>query len=127
MWDEVKKLTGKEKSNEHHFKNFTCTQLNEHYAAVSFDEGSRVLYKKSTCSQHVDFVTKFSVFRALDTLKKTSAGLDGIPHWFLQIAAPWISKPIAHLFNLSIEHSYVHTTWKNSIITPVKKLANLQN
>ena len=57
----------------------------------------------------------------LDGLKPTSAGLDGLPHWFLRVAAPFIYSPITYLFNRSISYSYVPRQWKSSIITPVQK------
>ena len=60
----------------------------------------------------------------LDSIKPTSAGLDGIPHWFLRVAAPFIFKPIAFLFNQSMSYSYVPTQWKSSIITPAPKTSN---
>ena len=36
-------------------------------------------------------------------------------------AAPFVSKPIAHLFNHSIASSYVPKQWKSNIITPAPK------
>ena len=57
----------------------------------------------------------------LDGLAATSSGTDGMPHWFIRIAAPSICSPITHLFNLSLTTSIVPTQWKTSAITPVPK------
>jgi len=38
----------------------------------------------------------------LDQIKYTSPGLDNLLHWFLQLAAPSLSLPLSHLFNLSL-------------------------
>ena len=54
-------------------------------------------------------------------LKATPAGLDGIPHWFLRIAAPFLCKPVAFLCNQSTSFSFIHKQWKLNIITPVPK------
>ena len=55
----------------------------------------------------------------LDQIKHTSAGLDNLPHWFLQMAASSFSLPLCHLFNFSLKQSIVPTQWKTSNITPV--------
>ena len=55
-------------------------------------------------------------------LAATSSGTHGMPHWFIRIAAPFISSPIPHLFNLSLSTSIVPTQWKTSAITPVPKI-----
>ena len=62
----------------------------------------------------------------LDTVKQTATGLDCIPSWFLLMATPLISLPIAHLFNLSLSFSKVPVQWKSSSITPVPKTAQLR-
>ena len=64
---------------------------------------------------------EFQIFKMLDGLAATSSGTDGMPHWFIRIAAPSISSPITHLFNLSLTTSIVPTQWKTSAITPVPK------
>jgi len=45
----------------------------------------------------------------LDEIKYTSPGLDNLPHWFLQLAAPLLALPLSHLFNLSLQQSIVPT------------------
>jgi len=37
----------------------------------------------------------------------TAMGLDGLPAWFLRVAAPVFCQPIAYLFNLSLVTSTV--------------------
>ena len=49
-------------------------------------------------------------------------GLDGLPAWFLRLAAPALSEPLTRLFNLSLESSVVPSLWKSSYITPKPKL-----
>ena len=124
MWEAVKKITGKSNnSSVHPVSNFSSEQLNQHYASISNDAGFIQPVSKVTCNNHFSLVgvSEIDIFKILDTLKRTSAGLDGVPSWFLRIAAPGFSKPIAHLFNLSIANSFVPDIWKNSIITPVQK------
>ena len=59
----------------------------------------------------------------LDTLHPTAAGLDGLPAWFLRVAAPVIYKLIAHIFNLSLYTSTVPRQWKEARIKPIPKVA----
>ena len=48
--------------------------------------------------------------------------MDGLPHWYLHVAAPFISAPLAHLFNLSLSFSYVPPQWRVGVITAVPKV-----
>ncbi len=50
-------------------------------------------------------------------------GLDGLPEWFIRIAAPAFARPITHLFNLSLNFSVVPSQWKACRIAPVPKTA----
>jgi len=43
----------------------------------------------------------------LDNLRPTAAGLDGLPAWFLRVAAPIFCKTNAYLFNMSLATSAV--------------------
>jgi len=42
-------------------------------------------------------ISELEVFRMLDGLKATAAGLDDIPAWFLRLGAPVFAAPIAQL------------------------------
>jgi len=65
----------------------------------------------------------------LDQVKRTSAGLGNLPHWYLQLGAPSLLLPLSHLCSLSLQQSIVSTQWKSSVITPVpndpRKFSNL--
>jgi len=43
------------------------------------------------------------IFNMLDQLNITASGLDQLPVWLLRLAAPVFAKPIAALFNISLE------------------------
>ena len=60
-----------------------------------------------------------TVFYALDSLKQSATGLDGLQTWFLKLAAPGISMVIAYLFRLSMFESKVPEQWKSACIAPV--------
>ena len=59
---------------------------------------------------------------ALDNLKISAAGPDGLASWFLKIAAPDLALPVLHLFNLSIMQSHVLSQWKCANITSIPKV-----
>ena len=59
----------------------------------------------------------------LDTLRPTATGLDGLPAWFLRVAAPVFCMRIAYIFNLSLQTSTVPRQWKEARIRPVPKVA----
>src|SRR5207244_2755813 len=80
----------------------TATSLNNHFASVSTDKYYEIPQLKNTCISASDICwsSEYDVFKLLDTLKQTSPGMDGLPSWFLKLAAPCISRPLSHLFNL---------------------------
>ena len=56
-----------------------------------------------------------SVFFMLDHLRETSSGLDGLPFWYLRLAAASISAPLQYLFNQCLRQSFVPAkTWEDS-------------
>ena len=58
------------------------------------------------------------------SLRPTAAGLDGLPAWLiLRVAAPVFCKPVAYIFNLSLQTSTVPQQWKEARIRPVPKVA----
>ena len=91
------------------------------YAARTFGAGRRAAEEMYLDGCVSEFIDEFEVFKILDTIKATSASLDGIPHWFLRIAVPFLCKPVAFLCNQSIFFSFIPKQWKSSIITPVAK------
>ena len=123
MWESVRVITGKTKAASTS-TDFNATQLNEHYAAISHDKAYVPPCKKPLNVKEEDLghISEESVFHLLDTLAKTSQGTDGLPHWFLHLAAPSISLPVTHLYNLSVAQAQVPCQWKSSVITPVPKV-----
>src|SRR6218665_3993527 len=68
--------------------------------------------KKSTVSRDIPFITEMGLFNILDKLHHTAEGADGIPAWYLRLAAPAYSGVLAHLINLSVSSSIVPKQWK---------------
>ena len=68
-------------------------------------------------------VTEENVLKHLKLLKrKKSTGLDEIPPWLLNDCLSVLSKPLAHIINISLNTSVYPTDWKRSkIITLYKK------
>ena len=58
----------------------------------------------------------------LDHLRPTATGLDLLPAWYLRLGAPAFAKPIARLFSLSVETSFVPKQWKQACIRPIPKV-----
>ena len=63
------------------------------------------------------------VFRMLNRLRPTAAGLNAIPAWFLRLGAPVFAAPVAFLFNQSVKEGVVPRQWKTAAITPVPKVS----
>ena len=52
---------------------------------------------------------------------KKASGLDEIPSRLLKECAPYISAPLRHIFNMSLETATFPTVWKKGLIQPVFK------
>src|SRR6218665_2901876 len=63
------------------------------------------------------------VFKVLDGLHHTAEGADGLPAWYLCLAAPGFSGILAHLINMSVDGAFVPTQWKTAVIRPKAKVA----
>jgi len=64
------------------------------------------------------------VFRALEILRPTAAGLDQIPAWFLRLGAPIFAAPLARLFHQLLATGVVPHQWKTAVIKPTPKIAS---
>ena len=51
-----------------------------------------------------------------------AAGPDGLPNWLLRDFTPYLSQPLAAIFNASIRLGYVPPVWKSAEVIPAPKL-----
>jgi hypothetical protein len=125
IWAAVKRLIGRQAAPVR-VEGVTAESLNRHYADISTDPQYTEPARKqsaadATCPQRC--VSEWEMFRMLDTLRPTTAGLDGLPAWYLKLAARIFSNHLAYLFNLSIASSSVPSQWKEACITPIPKVS----
>src|SRR6218665_1150600 len=105
----------------------TPKDFNTHYASISTDlDYKSPLLKLSAFDSNVR-VTDSEIFFHLDHLHHTATGYDGIPSWFLRLAAPALCSILSHLINLSLSQYHVPDQWKTSIIFPMPKIPNPQS
>jgi len=127
MWAAVRRLTGRQQL-EARADGITAETLKQHYAGVSSDPQYVAPNRKPLTDEDdvpPQCVSEWQVLRVLDTLRHTAAGPDGLPAWFLRVAAPVFSTPVAYIFNLSLQTSTVPQQWKGARIQPVPKVAAL--
>jgi len=123
LWKAVKQLTGREHEPAVD-PSITADNLNRHYASVSTDASYEQPPMKHTAAEHsgwTHIVTDYDAFKMLDTLRHTATGLDCLPSWFLRLAEPALSGPIADLINMTLMTSTVPSQWKQARIRPVRK------
>ncbi len=120
MWVKVSEITGKK--SRHKASTPEPAILNAHYAATSTDAGYTKPLLKSSCTPLDSWPSEQTVFYALEHLKQSAPGLNGLPAWFLKLAAPGIAYPLSYLYRLSLRESVVPTQWKSACITPVPKI-----
>ncbi len=122
VWQKIKQLGGHGNRSIVATPLVNAALLNEHYAAVSSDpESVTPPLSMSTARQPVHHFSEFSVFRVLDSLRPSAAGLDGVPPWLLRLAAPFLALPLSMLYNLSLQESIVPSQWKIAYIVPIPK------
>ena len=125
LWKNIREINGTNKNSQLSVKGpFTAEQLNLHFSNISNDNNYTVSSCKSTvlCNNAHCIFDEMTVFSSLDNLKSTSSGPDGLPSWFLRLAAPCIAKPITFLFNMSLFSGIVPSQWKSSVITTIPKI-----
>ena len=121
LWAAVKRLTNRE-HGEVIAENVDASIFNSHYANISSDLNYTQPLLKLTAVQRLTTFSEFGVFKLLDQLKPTATGLDKLPAWFLRLGAPFFAKPLANLFNQSIQESIVPIQWKEAYIKPIQKI-----
>jgi hypothetical protein len=126
MWAKVRQLTGRCSKAGDDAINSTVTAeiLNNHYAAMSTDSSYKTPCTKSTVNNRsaLNAITEWRIFKVLDGSKRTAAGLNNIPAWFLKIGAPFFAARIANVMNLSLATSTVPMQWKVGSIPPIPKI-----
>lgn len=50
-----------------------------------------------------------------------ACGPDNIPNWFWRDFSVWLAEPLCAIFNCSIRHGVVPTSWKQADVVPVPK------
>ena len=122
MWACVRRLTGNNQ-NFDRVEGIIAESLNDHYSQISTDRDyTRPALNQTVLYPNNDFISEWRVFNILDTLCSTATWLDGIPSWFLRVAAPIFCSPITQLFNLSLSTSTVPRQWTQAWIRPVPKV-----
>jgi len=122
LWSAVRHITGRTRQT-HNITGIDAETLNSHYANVSTDSNyTPPSLKLTAVSDDQDYISEWSVFKALDTLRPTATGLDRIQAWFLRLGAAVFCKPLEYLFNQSIASSSVPLQWKQAMISPVAKI-----
>ena len=73
------------------------------------------------CSFLFNFRTLIGVLAALVKVKPKFTSPGGIPGYFINKLAPFISCPLTTIFNLSISISRLPADWKHAIVSPIFK------
>jgi hypothetical protein len=125
IWAAVRRLIGRQAAPVR-VEGVTAESLNRHCADISTDPLYTEPARKqstacATCPPR--YVSEWEMFRMLDTLRPTTAGLDGLPVWYHKLAAPIFCNRLAYLFNLSIASSSMPSQWKEACITPIPKIS----
>ena len=123
LWSAVRRLT-KDKIQTSNPSGFSASDLNKHYCFISTDRAYIEPNVKYSCQENIQTFKEMEIFNCLDNLKFTASGLDGLPAWFLRLAAPIFAEPITNLVNKSVCTSTVPEQWKRALINPIPKAKN---
>src|SRR6218665_3043454 len=93
-----------------------------YYARTSYDNAYSEPLKKHIVLKRQALLSEYQMFGLLDRLHHTANGLDGLPAWFLRLAAPAFAYPLAYLINLSINSAIIPEQWETAVIRPVIKV-----
>ena len=93
LWEKVRGVTGKCRSVVNESISISAEELNQHYVSSSTDSLYLSPQVRTSCNNVNNkdspaLIGEYTVFRELDKLKKIATGPDGLPYWFLRLAAP---------------------------------------
>ena len=107
IWKTVKQLTGRRRGTA--VKGITAESLNSHYADISTDSSyTSPMRKQLASSMQSDYISDWNVFKILDNVRPTAAGLDGLPAWFLRLGAPVFCTYSAHKLRCCLISKWLH-------------------
>lgn len=66
-------------------------------------------------------INEFDLFEALNKVKSSSVGVDGIPIKFIKLVFPYISQVVLHLVNTILTSSKFPMAWKSARVVPIPK------
>src|SRR6218665_3999391 len=120
LWRRVNQVV-KKRTTDGDSGALTAALLNEHYARTSFDNAYSEPLKKHTVLKQQELVSEYRMFGLLHRLHHTADGLDGLPAWFLRLAAPAFAYPVSYMYlvNLSINSAKNPEQWKTATNRPV--------
>jgi hypothetical protein len=106
LWRAVNNFIGHQRQETSEAAGIRPRSLNQHLTDVSTDREYRMPPFKQTASQgqdqpltYITYSEQWQIFGVLDHLRPTAAGLVLLPVWFMQLAAPFIPKPLDFLMN----------------------------
>ena len=71
---------------------------------------------------HFKEITDELVFNACNHMETSfGSGLDNISSFFIKLALPVIARPLAYLFNFSLQSGIFPDSWKTSRVAPIYK------
>ena len=128
--------SGDKKDTANEFNDFFTSIGNELGSKFDNNNSDNVCSCNSVCSHQNDSVNKFT-FKPISyefVLKQIckmpnckSSGLDPFNVKLLKLAAPFISKCLAHICNLSLNGSTFPDAWKKAKVTPIFKSGDKTN
>ena len=113
------------------------TAFNNHFIDLGYDLSKNIPLCSRTPETNINELTQeftFSeiaeqdVFQLLLSLPLTKApGLDKLPATLVKLAAPYIAKPLAIIFNESLLTGVFPSDWKEAKVIPVYKSGTKSN
>ena len=101
--------------------------INSHFVEVSSDfppannKFLTLLTDTDLCQNYI--IEPYAVENKLSKLNTFKApGPDGIPTWLLKECAPYLSEPLAAMFNTSLTEGHFPAIWKSAEVIPVPKI-----
>ena len=125
-WNEVKKVNGEQQAIS--TGDITAEQLNIAFHNIwktTTQPDISQFIKQPNKQQNQDHtpitITAEQINNELMKLNKKAPGPDNLNNSLLKGARHSINEIIAHLFNISVHHSFIPTQWKQANIVPIPK------
>ena len=129
LWAKVNPLTKSKAASKPSHVLTDPNEVNDYFCSFSYDASNSTKLctlkreaHNNICSDSFQFFQAYEIEPLLRKVKKTSTGVDDLPHWLFSKCSVELADIVAFLFNVMLYYGVVPGNWHTAIVTPIPKV-----